>query len=140
MTTGRRGLVAGAACVLLVSLTACSAGGAEYSDLSASRLFDAKGVSDSLTDEALQGFDRETTRLVGTHDGTDVFLAVAESSAGACLLAYASDVDWVSGCMEGEGSVGGVKGLTFVVLPDGAPVPDDADRVSDNVFVRKQSQ
>jgi hypothetical protein len=100
-------------------------------------LFDAKGVSDSLTDEALQGFDRETTRLVGTHDGTDVFLASAESSAGACLLAYASDADWVSGCVEGEGSIAEVRGLSFVVVPDGAPVPDNVDRVSDNVFVRK---
>ncbi|GAA0965307.1 hypothetical protein FFA01_22760 [Frigoribacterium faeni] len=57
-----------------------------------------------------------------------------------CLLAYASDVDLVSGCVEGEGSIGEVRGLTFVVLPDGAPVPDDVDRVWDNVFVRKQSQ
>ena len=129
MTTGRQGLVAGAACALLVSLTACSAGEAEYSDLSASRLFDAKGVSDSLTDDALRGFDRETTRLVGTHDGTDLFLASAESSAGACLLAYASDADWVSGCVGGEGSIGEVRGLTYVDLPDGAPVPDDVDRV-----------
>jgi len=140
MTSGRRGLVVGAVCALLVSLTACSAGGAEYSDLSASRLFDAKGVSDSLTDEALWGLDRETARLVGALDGVDVFLASAESSAGACLLAYASDVDWVSGCVGGEGSIGEVRGLTFVVLPDGAPVPDDVDRVSDNVFVREQPQ
>lgn len=140
MTIGRRGLVAGAVCGLLILLTACSLGEAEYSDLSTSKAFDSKGVPDSLTDDALQGFDRETTRLIGTREEVDVFLASAESSAGACLLAYASDADWVSGCVEGEGSVGEAKGLTFVILPDGAPVPDGVARVSDNVFVRGESR
>ncbi|MBD8729521.1 hypothetical protein [Frigoribacterium sp. CFBP 13707] len=139
MTTGRRGAVAGVACGLLFSVTACSAGGVAYSDLSGSQSLKTEGVPDSLTDGALYGFSTETTRLVGTRDGVDVLLASAESNAGACLLAYASDAEWVSGCVEGEGSIGEVRGLNFVILPDGVPVPDNVDSVSDNVFVREES-
>jgi len=119
----------------LTTMTACSLSEDTYSDLERPRTADEMTLPSSLPGYALTDFEAGTVRWVGTDHGVDVFLARGTPSK-ACLLAYADESAWASGCMEPGGTLGSGGSLTVTVRPDGAPAPDDFDRLSTNVFVR----
>lgn len=76
----------------------------------------------------------ESSRMVGTHEGTDLWLVRTETG-GVCLLAYPDEEEWVAGCSDGTPlNVSGPAG-SFTVIADGEEPPDGAAPVTENVFV-----
>lgn len=80
-------------------------------------------------------FELDSSRFVGEDQATRFWLA-APSVDGAeiCLVAYPTDGDdWFAGCGTGLTITGYGLG-SYTVQPDGMPTPDNATRVSENVF------
>lgn len=76
-----------------------------------------------------------SSRAVGTYEGTSLWLA-RTAEDGFCLIAYPDEVDWMVGCadippLQVSGSAG-----SFTVVSDGQDPPENATRISDNVFGR----
>ncbi|MAM53312.1 hypothetical protein [Microbacterium sp. UBA3394] len=92
-------------------------------------------VPEQLPAYAGEEADLESARFVGKHDDSSLWLMGSNEGSGVCLLAYEDEAAWVMGCAS-EGSpieVGGLAGH-FTVLPDGAPAPDGATQISENVY------
>lgn len=76
----------------------------------------------------------DSSRSVGTYEGTELWLAGTPDD-GVCLIAYTDEMDWVAGCGENPPlEVSGSSG-TFAVVSDGQSPPENATRISENVFV-----
>lgn len=76
----------------------------------------------------------DSSRSVGTYEGTELWLVRTEDD-GVCLVAYTDEMDWVAGCGESPPlEVSGSPG-NFTVVSDGQSPPENATRISENVFV-----
>ena len=98
-----------------------------YADLEGER--DAADHLPELEEYAYDSLDALTSRFVGEHNGTSLWLAKGEEANSACLVAQRGD-DWIIGC--GGGMSGGPG--SFEIYPDGAVVPEGATQVSENVY------
>lgn len=120
--------------LISIALTGCTTGSAGYP------IFDRAAQPEdttptSLPDYARDNIDLITTRYVGEHHGTQLWLGKGREAATVCLLAYPDDHDWVIGCGgEGQNEVYGVKVGRFVFQPDEHPAPEDSEAISDNVY------
>ncbi|QFG68403.1 hypothetical protein [Ornithinimicrobium pratense] len=75
----------------------------------------------------------DSSRSVGTYEGAELWLA-RTSDDGVCLIAYTDEMDWVVGCSDIPPlGVSGSPG-SFIVVSDGQDPPENATRISDNVF------
>jgi hypothetical protein len=119
---------------LAALLAGCSSSGATYSALDR----DAESA-DELPGVVLEGggdIDVDTARFVGEHDGVSLWLALAERPDTVCLVVYPNDQDWVTGCGAEGGPIGvGGPAGDYVLIPDGAPAPEDSSQLTDNVYV-----
>lgn len=94
-------------------------------------------ASDELPqlDDAFGDVDAASSRSVGAHDGTLLWLARGAESSSVCLVAFAGGEDWVVSCggdtLEIDGAVG-----NFLVQPDDFPAPEGATKVSENVWAK----
>lgn len=113
-------------------LTGCTSSGVTYSGL------DGKAEAVDELPEIVQDSDAEidveSARFVGEQDGASVWLARGEQPDTVCLVASEAD-DWVVSCGAEGGpmTVAGEPGK-YVVVPDGAPAPENATELSDNVY------
>ncbi|WP_404433886.1 hypothetical protein LG299_05100 [Microbacterium lacus] len=119
---------------LAALLAGCSSSGTNYSALD-----QQVKPGDELPRAIDNGGDEiaaDTARFVGEHDGVSLWLARAERPDIVCLIVYANDQDWVTGC-GAEGGPIGVGGPSggYVLSPDGAPTPDGSRQLTDNVDV-----
>lgn len=138
--TGRRraGLVAA---VLLtgLALSGCSTPGNGYPILDREAQAVDK-VPDTLPSYAGDNADLSTSRFVGEHDGTSLWLMKGTDATTVCLLAYPDAEGWVIGCgdMASQTGVGGPE-MQFLYQPDFAPAPEDSIEISENVYVADQT-
>jgi hypothetical protein len=134
MRTVRVAAVSASVIGLMVFVAGCSSSGVSYAVLDR----DAQ-PSDQLPEQVIAGstdIDPSTARLVGDHDGVDLWLTRAETADTVCLVVFPNEADWVVGCgAEGGGlGVGGPSG-DYLVVSDGSPSPDGATKLSENVYV-----
>jgi len=98
----------------------------------------ADQLPDDLTVET-DGYDLSTTRFVGTHEGVDYFIVMAEeeADAGGPCLAILDPVGAVIGCGAGPLTVSSV-GHTAAIAAVGVPAGEAEGwtRISENVVVR----
>lgn len=109
------------------------------SDTDGYAVFDREQNADDrlpeLPDYAVEDVEVDSARHVGDHDGVGLWLIRSVEEPGICLLAYADEKAWVSGC----GGVSGV-GLTgtgvgsFWAVPDGQTSEDGDVQVSENIW------
>ena len=119
----------------MLLLSGCSWLGTSYAILD--REAEAGDELPSLTDAGEIDIDPATSRFVGERDGVGFWLGRTTNVGQVCILVYPNDTDWVIGCGS-EGGEFGVSGRVpgvYSVVPDGAPIPDDATRLFDNVYV-----
>lgn len=114
----------------IILLVGCSAPQGAFTDLQGKR--DIRDELPQLGDGAYDNVDVETSRLVGEHEGTLLWLAEGLDDSAVCLVADAGD-DWIVGCGRAAVKVGGAAG-SFEVVPDGAIAPESATQVSENVY------
>jgi len=115
----------------VVLLAGCSAQQNAFTDLQGER-----GASDELpqlADHAYDDLDVSSSRFVGEHEGTSLWLAQGLEDSSVCLVADPGDDDWVVGCGGGGTKVVGRAG-SFEIVPDGVPAPEGATQVSENVY------
>lgn len=108
-------------------------------------ILDSKAESEDALPDALPSYagdsaDLATSRFVGEYDGTSLWLLRGEESSTVCLLAFPNVDEWVMGC-GGDTDAGAMEGPTgkYVYQPDGLPAPQDATRVSANVYAIDQA-
>ena len=87
-----------------------------------------------LEDHAYESVDEPTSRYIGDHEGTDLWLARGTDSGSVCLIVVTAEEDWITGCGGLPTRLGGVGG-TFEVRADGALPPEGMTRISENIFV-----
>lgn len=112
-------------------LSGCMAQPAMFSDLQGERASDDE--LPPLADYAYDNVDVSTSHYIGEHDGTSLWLAQGRENSTVCLVADAGENAWVVTCGGAATKVSGVAG-TFEVVVDGAPAPEGAVKVSDNVY------
>lgn len=78
--------------------------------------------------------DPDSTRYVGEHEGTQLWLTRTAAN-GACLLSYPDSEGWLVGCTDGglPLTTSGPGG-SFTVIADDATPPEGAVAISENVF------
>lgn len=103
----------------------------EYADLQGDR--ETRDELPQLADYAYDDLDVSSSRFVGEHDGTSLWLAQDLDNSTVCLVADAGDDEWIVGCGGGSTNIGGIAGL-FEVVPDSVPAPEGAMQVSENVY------
>lgn len=138
MTARSRPGLAVAGLLSVLVLAGCSSGnGYPILDRGAEA---ADAVPNTLPDYAGNNADLSSSRFVGEHDGTSLWLMKGNDPATVCLLAYPDADGWVIGCsdMAGQSGVGG-PGTQYVYQPDFAPAPEDSIEISANVYVPNQS-
>lgn len=86
-----------------------------------------------LTDYAYDAVDASTSRFVADHEGASIWLAEGLEGTTVCLIVDAGADAWVVGCGGAPTRVGGLTG-SFEVVPDGAPAPEGATQISENVY------
>jgi hypothetical protein len=121
-------------------LTGCTASQPTYSVLdSAAESEDA--LPETLPSSVGNSADLATSRLVGEYDGVPLWLLPGRESSTVCLLAFPNDDDWVMGCA-GDTGAGAMEGPTgkYTYQPDGFPAPQDATRISTNVYAVDQTR
>lgn len=129
-----RNIILAFAGLAALTLAGCGASSGGYSDLERDREpgdeLPVIGSQPDLYDDV----DEESSRLVGEHEGADVWLMKSDSESSAhCLLVY-DEPDFVMGC----GSLVSVYGAdfgTFSLNRDGEPIPEGAVAISENVHV-----
>ncbi|UYO96633.1 hypothetical protein OED01_13640 [Microbacterium sp. M28] len=115
----------------IVLFTGCGTTPDLYADLQGEQ--DSQDELPQLEDDAYESVDVASSRYIGEHDGTSIWLAQGLEESSLCLVADAGE-QWVVGCSGGGPlNVGGVVG-EFEVLPDGMPTPEGATKLSDNVY------
>lgn len=127
----RRVAVCALAVVSGLLLTGCAAQQGTLTDLQ--RDHESGDELPQLDDHAYEAVDVESSRFVGEHEGTSLWLAEGREASAVCLVADPGDADWVVGC---GGLPIGVDGLAghFEVVPDGAPAPEGVTQISENVY------
>lgn len=134
MTTRSRPyiLLAPAALILALGVSGCVGTGEGYSDLSgkADTEIPAPG---GLPSNALNGFDVDTIRWVGSSHESNVWLARGQQHP-VCFLAY-SHSEWISGC--GSDGMYSLGRHTYWIVPDGGTAPRGAVPISQNVYGSK---
>ncbi|MGO1840263.1 MAG: hypothetical protein ACTH0E_12195 [Candidatus Microbacterium stercoravium] len=118
----------------LVLLTACSGHQSAFVDLDGER--EAADELPQREDYAYENVDVDSSRFVGDHEGTSLWLAQDIRGSGVCLIADASGSDWGVACGGATGlELDGVVG-TFHVVPDAAAPPEGATQISENVYAQ----
>lgn len=112
-------------------LSGCVAEQSAFTDLRSDR--EAHDELPQLADYAYGEVDVSTSRFVGEHDGTSVWLAEGLDGYRVCIVADAGDDGWIVGCGGGTTKISGLAG-TFEVVPDHAPAPEGATQLSENVY------
>lgn len=115
----------------IVVLSGCTAPQDAFTDLQGDR--ESQDELPQLADYAYDNVDVSTSRFVGEHDDTSLWLAQGLEDAGICIVADAGDDAWAVGCGGQTIKIGGVAG-TFEVVPDGAIAPEGATQLSENVY------
>ena len=80
----------------------------------------------------------KSSRLLGSQQGTDFFLATGEDGRQLCIVIYSSDEKWVTGCGENAYLEMTSEQFEARTLPDGVAPMDGAEWVifDDQVAVR----
>lgn len=86
-----------------------------------------------LADNAYDELDVSTSRYIGEHEGTSLWLAQGLENSTVCLVADAGEKEWLVGCGGGAVKVSGQAG-TYQVVGDGAAAPEGAVKISENVY------
>lgn len=130
-----RALSAALLMVATAVLTSCASTGG-FSDLDRpAQENDSRPQDITLLEDEEAEIVPDSSRLVGTHEAVELWL-VRTDADGVCLVAYPEDGDWVAGCSELTPlGIGGQAG-SFIVIADGEDAPENATRVSENVFAR----
>lgn len=88
----------------------------------------------ALDEDPIETINFSTARYVGEHEGTSLWIAEGIEASSVCLVALFGD-------SEGSIACGGTSGVasqgpagSFAVIPDGVPVPDNAMKISENVY------
>lgn len=116
----------------LVTLTACVGQQGPFADLDTDR--EADDTLPQLENHAYEHVDVASSRFVGEHEGTSLWLAHDVEGSGACLIADAGEGEWNVGCGGDTGlTVDGMAGL-FAVVPNNATAPEGATQISENVY------
>ncbi len=129
----RRWSLAAPLTITVVVLTSCASTDG-FSDLDRGRQ-----AGDSVPDVVAFPVDveivPESSRSVGAHEDAGLWLA-RTADDGVCLLVYPDHEDWVVGCSDTPPlTVSGPAG-SFTVVSDRQDPPQNATRISDNVFGR----
>ncbi|MEJ6555379.1 hypothetical protein PQI51_10150 [Microbacterium esteraromaticum] len=117
----------------IFTFSGCSTPAGQFSDLQADRT--PKDELPVLAEEyAYEGVDPSTSRYVGDHDGTSLWIVEGLAESPICLVAVAGESEWFVSCGGATGV--GLKGIAgdFLALPDGALPPEKATKVSENVY------
>ena len=125
---------ASATALVLASITllsGCSTDLVGFSDLQGER--ESRDELPELTDYAYDDVDVSTSRYVGEHAGTSLWLARGLENSTVCLVADAGEDEWVVGCGGGTVGVDGLAGKYQVVV-DGVQAPEGAVKISENVY------
>lgn len=134
MPSRRRALAALLLAVAATALAACSAGSGlsdldrdaqERDQLPAGFSFPELEQSEIITDSA---------RMVGTHEGGQVWLA--RTTDGLCIGLYADGASDRWACSGGTPMTMGMPGAHYTVVADADVPPEGATAISENVFVR----
>lgn len=116
----------------IFALSGCTTSVGEFSDLQTER--ESQDELPTLEKYAYESVDPSTSRYVGEHDGTELWIAEGTEDSSACLIADAGADSWIVSCGGRSGvETGGIAGH-FMVLPDGAFAPDNATKISENVY------
>ncbi|PKI92950.1 hypothetical protein CW368_01230 [Actinomycetales bacterium SN12] len=88
----------------------------------------------ALDEDPSETIDFSTARYLGEHEGTSLWIAEGIKASSVCLVALFGD-------SEGSISCGGTSGVatqgqagSFAVIPDNGFVPDNAMKISENVY------
>lgn len=97
-------------------------------------------VPETLPDYAGDDADLSSSRFVGEHDGTSLWLMKGNDAEAVCLLAYPDAEGWVIGCsgIASQSRLGGA-GAGFLFQPDFAPEPEGSIKISANVYVTERA-
>lgn len=125
-------LLAISAAAAAMLLAGCSGTG-DYRDLHRERQ-----TADELPAVALEAESAilpDTSRLVGEHEGAQLWLARAEEG-GVCLVVDPGDDGWGVTCAgAGGGLRTGDPSVEYIVVTDDQPAPEGATAISHNVYV-----
>lgn len=116
----------------LVLCAGCAGQQIHYSDLD--RAATSGDELPALDESAYASVDTSSSRYIGEHDGTSVWLAQGIEEDTVCLIADGGEQAWFVGCGGGPQSKFGGMGGSFTVIADGVPAPTDATQLSENVY------
>lgn len=131
MSHPRYAAAAALALASIVLLSGCTAPQDAFTDLRGDR--ESRDELPQLAEYAYDDVEVSTSRFVGEHDGTSLWLALGLEDSGICIVADAGEDSWVVGCGGETIKIGGMAG-TYEVLPDAATAPEGATKVSENVY------
>ncbi len=81
--------------------------------------------------------DFSTAHLIGEHNGSRVWFMRDIGGTGLCFFAYADEAVTASSCVTPEGPIEvGTPAIDFYVVPDGEPGPDNATKISENLYAK----
>ena len=134
--------IVAAFCIALATalLSGCAQGTFTSSSFTYSSLEADADSGDTLPREVVDAASNlapDTARFVGEHNETSLWLAWGVEGDSVCLVQYPNDGEWSASCNNAGGTmeVLSVDRERIVVVPDGAPVPDDAVVLTPNVYV-----
>ncbi len=124
------------AAIGVIALTSCTAGESSFADLRGEPQ-EGPAVPVDLPDHALESFDEETIRWVGSSADTELWLGEGRTPDVACLLVYPAGGQWSSTCTTSDALVelNGLDG-SYLIVPDSLSAPSDATAISENVYSR----
>lgn len=128
--------VAAAAAVPLaaaLALSGCASDLETYSDLQRDRR--PADELPLLPDNPYEGVEESSSRYVGEHDGFALWIAEGSEADMKCLIVVLDSDEWRVGCGDGSTRFSGAAGA-FGVVADGAPAPDGATMISENVYAQ----
>lgn len=128
----RLGVIGIAAICASLALSGCSTPAASYTLLDQPASSADEPPAD-LPDYAFDNSDRESARMAGVHGDTSLWL-LRGTDEGVCLLSYAGLEAWSLACSGGSELSSFGEAGHFRVLPDGAPGPEGATQISENVY------
>lgn len=120
------------ALVTIALLSSCVSQQEGFADLDGAR--EAIDKLPQLEDYAYDVVDSSSSRYVGEHNGTSLWLAGGLDGYEVCLVAYATGDAWGVSCGGGTGMRSGGAAGSFEVVPNGGAAPAGATQVSENVY------